>query len=82
LLKRSIARGKVRNRAPPHTLYLHDAEHSQHGLASRPWDEDAGRLDVLMKNWRVLLMQTAHSPDDGGNESHHLWEGKPLLWLL
>ena len=69
-------------RAPPHTLFLLDAEQSQHGLASRPWDDDAGRLDVLMNNRRVLLMQMAHSPDDGVHDRHHLWEGKTLLRLL
>jgi hypothetical protein len=73
LLKGSIARCKVRNRAPPHTLFLHDAQQSQHGLASRAWDDDAGRLDVLMNNRRVLLMQLAHSTHDGGHDSHNLW---------
>jgi len=82
LLNGSIARGKVRNRAPPPTLFLPDAQKSQHGLASHPWDDDAGRLDVLMNNRRVLLMQVAHRPDDGGHDRHHLWEGKTLRRLL
>jgi len=82
LLNRSIARCKVRNRDPPQTLYLHDAEKSQHGLASRPWYDDAGRLDVLMNNRRVLLMQMAHSTYDGGHDRHDLWQWKTLLRLL
>jgi hypothetical protein len=82
LLNGSIAGSEVSNRAPPPTLFLHDAQESQHGLASRAWDDDAGRLDVLMNNRRVLLMQLAHRPDDGGHDRHHLWEGKTLLGLL
>ena len=82
LLKGSIARGNVRNGAPPHTLFLHDAQQGQHGLATRAWDEDAGRLDVLMNNRRMLLMQLAHSTHDGGHDRYQLWEGKTLLGLL
>src|SRR5215469_1404385 len=82
LLNRSIARGKVRNGVDGGALLLHDAEHSQHGLASRPWDDDAGRLDVLMKHRRVLLMQMAHRTHDRVHDRHDLREWKTLLRLL
>src|SRR5260370_34456846 len=82
LLNRSIAGCKVRNGVGGGALFLHDAEHSQHRLASRPWDDEAGRLDGLMKNRRVRLMQIAHRTHDGGHDSHNLSECTTLLRLL